>query len=591
VAAPGLRVPYGVTPMLPFRLCPLGLLSSMRRIAVLCCGASIFLSLSSFAHEGHDHDDDAARSALTSSTYPRVIAHSELYEIVGILKGERLSIYLDRFATNEPVTDAKVKVTIGDTEPMDATPAENGIYTVSFPRLTGTGSVEIVFSVTASTGDDLLVGSITLPQASGLNPASSAAGRAVSPRWVASIPSPIRNPVMLTLVAFVLGVLVGHFHRSGRFVPAMATGAAAAVVLIFLVAVALSDDEHDRNAVQVGKAAAMSDAPRRLPDGTAFVAKPTQRLLDIRTAPAKSETVRPAVHLIGRVIGDPNRTSIVQSIHGGRVIPLDGGLPRIGQSVRKGDVLVQVDPYLPLADRTTILEKAGEIEQLIAVAEARIRRLRPLAERSVVPQSQVMDAETELEGLRLRREAIRNTRTEPELLRAPTAGVIAVARVVPGQVVQPQDIVFQIVDPKGLWVEALVYGQVDPASLTNATAVATGGQTMPLRYQGFSRALQQQAVVVHFAITEPPSNLGIGQPVTVLATSGAPTSGLVVPRDAVVRSDNGEAIVWLHVDLERFEPRPVRTQPFDATRLIVAAGVKEGDRIVIRGADLINQIR
>jgi cobalt-zinc-cadmium efflux system membrane fusion protein len=119
--------------MLPFRLCPLGLLSSMRRIAVLCCVASVFLSLSSFAHEGHDHDDDA-RSALTSSTYPRVIAHSELYEIVGILKGERLSIYLDRFATNEPVTDAKVKVTIGDTEPIDATPAENGIYTVSFPR-------------------------------------------------------------------------------------------------------------------------------------------------------------------------------------------------------------------------------------------------------------------------------------------------------------------------------------------------------------------------------------------------------------------------------------------------------------------------
>ena len=80
------------------------------------------------------------------------------------------------------------------------------------------------------------------------------------------------------------------------------------------------------------------------------------------------------------MIGDPNRTSVVQSVHGGRVLPLEGGLPRIGQPVRKGDVLAQIDPYLPLADRTTISEKTGEIEQLIAVAEGKIRRLRPLAE-------------------------------------------------------------------------------------------------------------------------------------------------------------------------------------------------------------------
>jgi multidrug efflux pump subunit AcrA (membrane-fusion protein) len=110
----------------------------------------------------------------------------------------------------------------------------------------------------------------------------------------------------------------------------------------------------------------MSDAPRRLSDGTAFVAKPTNGCWTSALA-AKPET-GPAVNLIGRVIGDPNRTSVVQSIHGGRVIPLESGLPRVGQSVGKGDVLVKIDPYLPLADRTTISEKAGEIEQLIAVA-------------------------------------------------------------------------------------------------------------------------------------------------------------------------------------------------------------------------------
>jgi RND family efflux transporter MFP subunit len=579
--------------MLPVRLCPFGLLNSMRSIAALTCLAAFLLIPSvSRAHEGHDHDD-SARAALASSTYPRVTAQSELYEVVGILKGDRLLIYLDRTATNEPVTDAKVRVTIGDGEAVDAAPAGNGVYAVSSPRLTGAGSVEVVFAITASSGDDLLVGAMTLPKADAPGAgASRTAGPTVS-RWIAAIPAPVRNPIVLTVVTFALGILFGHLQRNGRVVPAIATGAAAVGVLVVLVAVALSQEAPDRagNATPPSTDAPMSDAPRRLPDGTAFVAKSTQRLLDVRTVAAKPETATPAVNLIGRVIGDPNRTGVVQSIHGGRVIPLEGGLPRVGQSVGKGDVLVKIDPYLPLADRTTISEKTGEIEQLIAVAETRLRRLRPLAEGNAVPRSQIMDAETELEGLRRRREAIRNARTEPELLRAPTDGVIAMAKVVPGQVVQPQDTLFQIVDPKGIWVEALAYGEIDPASLAGATAVTTGGQTMALSYQGFSRALQQHASIVHFVVSGPLGNLSIGQPVTVLATSGTPITGLIIARDAVVRSSNGEAIVWVHVEPERFEPKPVRTQPFDATRVIVAAGLTEGDRVVVRGAELINQIR
>jgi RND family efflux transporter MFP subunit len=559
----------------------------MRAVSALCCLAAVLFGLShSIAHEGHDHGDGA--SALAASAYPRVSAQSELYEIVGILKGDRLTIYLDHFATNEPVNGATVKVTIGDAEPVDATPAGPGLYAIALPRPAAAGSIELVFNIAAAAGDDLLIGALAPPRAAGTKAAPAAGG--TSAHWIASIPQPVRNPLLLAIVTVGLGLSVRALYRRGHIVSATASGAAAGLVLVVLVAVASSRDEPPR--AEAGAAAmAMSDAPRRLADGASFVAKPTQRLLEVRTVAAKPETVRPAVKLIGRVIGDPNRTSVVQSVHGGRVIPLDGGLPRIGQAVRKGDVLAQIDPYLPLADRTTIMEKSREIEQLIAVAETKIRRLRPLAERGAVPLSQVTDLETELEGLRQRREAIRNTRTELELLRATTDGVIAAAKVVPGQVVQAQDLLFQIVDPNGFWVEALAYGDVDPDALSEATAVATSGQPMALDYRGFSRTLQQHASVVHFAVSQPPANLSIGQPVTVVAKTGAPTTALVVQRDAVVRSANGEAVVWLRAEPERFEPRPVRTQPFDATRLIIAAGVAEGERVVTRAADLINQIR
>ena len=111
---------------------------------------------------------------------------------------------------------------------------------------------------------------------------------------------------------------------------------------------------------------------------------------------------------------------------------------------------------------------------------------------------------------------------------------------------------------------------------------APGRPPLTLRFQGFSHALQQHATVVQFAIENPPPNLSIGLPVNVIAKSGEPVTAMIVPKDAVVRSANGEAIVWLHEEAELFEPRPVRVAPFDAARVIIAAGVSKGDRVVVR---------
>jgi len=160
-----------------------------------------------------------------------------------------------------------------------------------------------------------------------------------------------------------------------------------------------------------------------------------------------------------------------------------------------------------------------------------------------------------------------------------------------GQVVAAQDVLFQIVDPNSLWIEAYDYGENDPAALEHATAIGGGNVAMKLSFQGWSRALQQQATVLHFAITDPTASLRVGQPVTVTAQRGGTTIGVIIDRDAIVRGGNGESVVWRHVEPEYFEARPVRTEPFDATHVLVAVGIDDGERIVIRGAELINQVR
>lgn len=543
------------------------------------CLAALTLNLSvSLAHEGHDHGDEE-KSTIVSSAFPRATARSDLYEVVGILKNGELSIFIDDAVSNKPITDAKLQVTIGDTAAIEAERTADG-YNVALPDPNRTGSVEVIFAINAKKGDDLLVDSLALtPQ-----PAEK------SPQQDHDMLSANRIAVGLSLAGLAFAVAFGSLRSRGRR-RAANTAAVAAGACALLAAAALGGWRNAGAPSDTQPPQVQSDAPRRLPDGTAFAGKPTQRLLDIRTASAEPQTARPASNLIGRVISDPNRSSIVQSVYGGRVVPNEGALPRIGQKVAKGETLVLIEPYLPVADRTTISEKMGEIEQLIAVAETKINRLRPLAERGAAPMGQLNDLESELAGLRARRETMRNSRGGYELLRASTDGVITAAKAVPGQVVQPQDVLFEIADPQGLWIEALAYDDIDLSGPVEAAATSSGGTPFALSYLGTSRTLRQHASVVHFSIPEPPYDLRIGQPVTVLVQAGAAKEGLIFPRDAVVRSGNGENIVWLHVAPEQFEPRPVRILPLDAKNVIVAAGLNPADRVVVRGADLVNQIR
>ncbi|WP_244609061.1 efflux RND transporter periplasmic adaptor subunit [Bradyrhizobium sp. SUTN9-2] len=566
--------------MLMNQRCPKGRLAALGLAGAFWLASLAFGLSGAFGHEGHDHGD-AEKTAVVSSAYPRIAARSELYEVVGILKDGRLSVFIDDAVTNEPVSDAALQVTVGDSDPIEASIREDGVYTAPIPNGTPSGSVEVIFSINASRGNDLLVDSF-IPRAE-----ARPAQQKHAPGWLLSTRAAIAASV---LAALGFGLLFAYWKRRGRF---MAASMSAVVAGAFVILASVMFGEGRTNATQPSPpdVPALSDAPRRLQDGTVFAAKPTQRLLEVRTAAAEPQTIHPAVTLIGRVMADPNRSSIVQSIYGGRVVPGDDGIPRIGQTVRKGDLLIRIEPHLPIADRTTILEKVGEIEQLMAITDNKLRRLRPLAERGAVPQGQVNDLESELEGLRARRETVRNSRTGFEELRASTDGIITAAKVAPGQVIQPQDVLFQIADPSSLWVEALAYDEIGLKQPEAATAMAPNGQQIALSFVGTSRALRQHASVVQFAIPEPPAGLNIGQPLNVMVQAGAPVSGLVVPRNAVVRSGNGENIVWLHTEPERFEPRPVRVVQVDAARVIVAAGINEGEHVVVRGTDLINQIR
>ncbi len=518
------------------------------------------------AHEGHDHGPQTA--ALPESTAPRLALQSEAHQLVAILKDGDLTIFLDRTADNAPVTDAKISIAIGDAT-FEAKPRADGIYILEGVPFGKAGEYEIVATISATSGDDLLIGSLAIPEAdSTATPGKSDDAKTPS---FASIPG-----WSYALGVFVAGVLAGLLLRGGR------KTAVAGAFLLICAATLIPPS--------ASAASLTGEIPRRLEDGSLFVPKPTQRLLEVRTATVKTTSVQPGLRLIGRIIADPNRSGLVQSVNGGRISAPSGGLPKLGQTVKKGEVLAEVEPPIATGDYSDLAERSGEIDQQIALAEAKIGRFERLITTNAVAQSSLDDAKVELEGLKRRKSAIRSTQREREVLRAPVDGVISATSAVPGQVVEARDVLFQVIAPSSFWVEALAFDPRNADGITGGHAVLEGGKPLKLTFQGKGRALQQHATQLQFSV-ETAENLSIGLPVTVLAQRDKTVTGKVLPREAVVRGANGETLVFEHLEPERFIPRLVRIEPVDGQSVLVLGGIDEGARIVVRSAEMLNQVR
>jgi cobalt-zinc-cadmium efflux system membrane fusion protein len=227
------------------------------------------------------------------------------------------------------------------------------------------------------------------------------------------------------------------------------------------------------------------------------------------------------------------------------------------------------------------------LDQQISVVTRKVERFRAIQQ--VIAKSQLEDAELELKGLQARRANLERANKEPEPLLAPVDGVIAASNAVAGQMAEPNSVIFQIVDPTRLWVEALSF---EPQETSGAAqGLFSGGRTVDLVYVGTGLADRNQSVPIHFAIKSDAVGLRAGQFMTVLAATADERTGIAVPREAVLRGTNGQSIIYEHSNAERFVPREVRIEQLDAARVLIIAGIEPGKRIVTQGAELLNQIR
>ncbi|HSW08032.1 efflux RND transporter periplasmic adaptor subunit [Aquabacterium sp.] len=330
----------------------------------------------------------------------------------------------------------------------------------------------------------------------------------------------------------------------------------------------------------------------RLPDGSVNVPKSAQRRMGIRTQLVSESEAAATVELPGRIVMDPNASGRVQALHGGRIEPGPRGLPVAGQPVRKGEVLAYVrhhaEPYAQGNQQALLAEIRSQRE----LAESRVKRLERLD--GTVPRKDIEAAQSDAGSLAQRERSIGASLDARETLVAPVSGVIARADLAVGQVVETRELLFEVIDPARLLVEATTADAGLAARIAGAHLA-----TLPdvkLRLLGAARILRDGVLPLTFAVSSASPGgrglpLAVGQPVTVVATLQQRIKGFVLPAESVVRSPANEPIVWIKSGAERYIPQPVQVRPLDAATVVVTRGLGADNRVVVQGAPLIAQIR
>jgi len=146
--------------------------------------AALLLASATWAGPGHDHGD--AAPAAGGQALPRFSAVSETFELVGVLSGKQITLYLDRFADNSPVRGAQIELEIGGAK-FNAEKLGDDEYEVVLPEAPKPGVLPVTATVTAGNEADLLAGELDIHEAAHTEEAAHAHSWTEYAGWAVAI--------------------------------------------------------------------------------------------------------------------------------------------------------------------------------------------------------------------------------------------------------------------------------------------------------------------------------------------------------------------------------------------------------------------
>ncbi|MFH1942982.1 MAG: efflux RND transporter periplasmic adaptor subunit [bacterium] len=328
--------------------------------------------------------------------------------------------------------------------------------------------------------------------------------------------------------------------------------------------------------------------------------------VDLQIVPVSKKIFEQIKTYPGKVVARPDGEALVGSLVGGRVVEIPVGL---GDRVSKGIALCRIEsPEIGSAQSAYIralaennLAQKDLIRNQTLIAE-KIVSEKILIEKEAAAQSaraELTAAERALYSIGFSKseiEALMSDHSNSGMLtlKSPIAGTVTDWSIRLGQRVEPNRDLFHIVDLLRLWVQISLY-EKDLAYIRIGQSVEVIPQYLPgntfqgkivrigREVKGKTRTIDCYIDVTNKeAILIP--NLFVTCRVKVRTDED---EVLAVPENAVIMDEHGDQAVFIEEEPQHFSLREVEIGRSSGGWVEVVDGLKEGDRVVFKGAFFI----
>lgn len=324
-------------------------------------------------------------------------------------------------------------------------------------------------------------------------------------------------------------------------------------------------------------------------------AAPQKSPVEVSTVHPQSVTDR--LELAARVVPDPTRVVHVYSQVTGRLVEL---LVRPGQEVSKGQVIGNVQSS-DIAGARADYDKA-RIE--VARSDHQLDRAKLLLQHEVMAQRDYDDIEAADQAAHAELE--RNVQrikmlgfspdgvSDAVALRAPISGAVLEIGTASGEMQRSLDnatAIATIANLDSVWLLGDVFerdlGTIRTAQSVDITVPAYPGETLHGTISNISDAIDPTSRTIKVRVVMPNHQHRLKPDMfATLSVARTTAQQFLLPTSAVIHEGTG-SYVFLETSPGKYEQHPVTTGAIHDKTVVVATGLKDGDRVVTTGAALL----
>lgn len=316
----------------------------------------------------------------------------------------------------------------------------------------------------------------------------------------------------------------------------------------------------------------------------------------IEIALVEEQIVNERIALTATIRANQDRIAHIVPRVSGRITKVSGIL---GDAVKGGQTLALIDSIELGEAHSAYLQAKSQHD----VARADFDRAERLRKDEIIPEKDYLRARSEFEKTRatfqaavdkLRLLGVTQTPTNSPSaasvysLTAPFAGTVIEKKAVLGELAKTDDSLFTVADLSTVWIEANLFEQdlakVQVGAAAQVTVAAYPGEVFKGRLTYISSTLDKEtrAIPARIEVRNPDGRLKPEMFATAAIDTGGTAKGLLLPQEAVLLMQ-GQSTVFVE-EHGGFEPRPIEPVQSNGKQVLVKAGLKPGERVVVSGA-------